>query len=126
MSRKAFLDLLEFEMKKSPEYQVELLKKLAKYKNFAFAPIGATGVDFNPVDTMKQLYEAYKEKQSNAVRPASEYMAKQLDLGSKVGSPGLSSDVVKAATTEALDPLNYNVVGDAAALADILGKKKGK
>lgn len=113
----------------NPEENVKSV--FADFKNkkglmSAFAPIGAAGVEINPVSTLKEMYSAYKDSQREISEPAAKYLASQLDLGAGVGSPGLSSEAVKAVTTEGLDPLNYTAVGDVAALIDLLGKKNGK
>lgn len=120
------LSLAELTDLPSDKYQVELIKKLAKNKNFAFAPITAAGVEINPVNKLKELYDSYKESQREVSEPMANYLASQLDLGSKVGAPGLTTNVVKTGVTEATDPLNYTTAGDLAAIVDLFAKGKGK
>lgn len=93
----------------------------------AIAPVAGFGnylnekVDQNPVKTLSNLYSDYKQKQEEAVKPAADYMARQLDLSNDPES-GIKR-AVRFGSTEALDPLNY-IEGIPGAIMTLLNLSK--
>lgn len=93
----------------------------------AVAPVAGFGnylnekVDQNPVKTINNLYTDYKQKQEDVVKPAADYMARQLDLSNDPES-GIKK-AVRFGSTEALDPLNY-IEGIPGAIMTLLNLSK--
>lgn len=104
------VDMLKLKDLPSPEYQVELIKKLAKNPNYAVAPVAGFGnylnetVEINPVKTLSNVYNSYKDAQEEFVSPAVEKFVDYSMMGQKDSA---QANVVKSLGTEALDPLNY-------------------
>lgn len=127
LGNERFQDFREIKDLPSPEYQIELIKKLAKNPNYAIAPVAGFGnyinekIDQNPVKTLNNLYTDYKQKQEDVVKPAADYMARQLDLSNDPES-GIKK-AVRFGSTEALDPLNY-VEGIPGAIMTLLNLSK--